>query len=121
MAKAIMSIRKANVITNGLFLVALAVVIFTGAWWPGVLIAIWFPLALRQYLTGRIYDMTLTTVILLGLFIVSYFNVSWNVLVPIIFVIGGIYIIFREYFFAYDTNGEDKSEELKEDADLNRS
>jgi hypothetical protein len=36
---------------------------------------------------------------------------------PILFVIGGIYIIFREYFFAQDTNGEDVAEEIEEDAD----
>jgi predicted membrane protein len=109
--------KKADAISNGAFLVALGIIFYTNSWWPGILVAIWLALAIRQYFTNRIYDLCLTTIILIGLFLISLFNFDWSVLMPVLFVVGGIYIIFREYFFAEDTNGEDKSQEMQDDFD----
>lgn len=107
--------KKADAISNGAFLIALGLLFYTGFWWPGILLAIWINVGLRQFLTNRIYDFCISTVILLGLFIVTLFNFEWAVLLPVLFIIGGLYIIFREYFFAEDTNGEDKSQEIMDD------
>lgn len=120
MSQPIMSKKKADAISNGTFLVALGILFYTNYWWPGILVAIWANVGLRQFLTGRIYDLCISTFILLGLFVVTIFNFEWSVLLPILFVIGGIYIIFREYFFAEDTNGEDKSQEILDDADTDK-
>jgi len=109
--------KKAEAISNGAFLIALGILFLTNGWWPGILLAIWIFLGLRQYLTGRFYDLTLTTVILVGLFIISVFNINLTVLFPVLFVLAGIYLIFREFFFPEDTNGEDKSQEIKDDID----
>lgn len=102
MSRMILSKRKAEVISNGVFLVAIGILFWSNFWWPGILLAIWATLATRQYLTGRIWDFTITSIILLGLFVVTLFNINWSVLIPVLFVIGGIYIIFREYFFSED-------------------
>ena len=99
MNKSLLPKRKADALSNGVFLIALGVLFYTNTWWPGILIAVWAALAIRQYLTNRIYDLCLTTVILLGLFAISFFNFDWSFLVPVLFVVGGLYIIFREYFF----------------------
>ncbi len=115
MGQLIISKRKAEVISNGVFLIALGILFYTNDWWPGILLAIWAALATRQYLTGRNYDLIVSSVILIGLFIVSFFHLEWSVVMPVLFVLGGIYLIFREYFFAKDSNGEDKSEEIKDD------
>lgn len=121
MAQPILSKRKSDAISNGVFLIALGLLFYTNFWWPGILLAIWAALGLRQYLTGRIYDFIISSVILLGLFIITFFKLDWSVLMPVLFVVGGIYIIFREYFFAEDTNGEDKSQEIKDDIDDSKS
>jgi hypothetical protein len=42
----------------------------------------------------------------LGVFLFSLFNLSWAVLGPLVFVVGGAYIILREYFFAEDRKGD---------------
>lgn len=117
MTQTIMSKRKADAISNGAFLIALGVLFYTNFWWPGILAAIWISIGLRQFLTGRIYDLCISTIILLGLFAMTVFNFEWAVLLPVLFIVGGIYIIFREYFFAEDTNGEDKSQEILDDTD----
>lgn len=113
----IVSKRKSDAIANGAFLICLGILFYTNYWWPGILLAIWVNAGLRQILTGRLYDFSISTLILVGLFVVTFFNFEWAVLLPVLFVIGGIYIIFREYFFAEDTNGEDKSQEILDDTD----
>lgn len=117
MSQLILSKRKANALSNGAFLIGLGILFYTNYWWPGILLAIWVSLALRQYLTGRTYDLVISTFVLIGLFIITLFKLDWSLLMPILFVVGGIYIIFREYFFAEETNGEDKSQEIKDDTD----
>lgn len=117
MAEPIMSKRKAEAISNGMLLIGIGVLFFTGWWWPGILLVVWIALGLRQYLTGRHYDFLLTSLILGGLFLAYFFKFDWSFLMPVLFLVGGIYIIFREYFFAEDTNGEDKSQEILDDVD----
>lgn len=117
MANRIVSKKKAEAISNGALLISLGILFYTNAWWPGILLAIWLTLAIRQYLSGRTYDLLISSTILIGLFLISFFNVNWSLLMPILLVIGGIYIIFREYFFAGATDEEDKSEEIKDDID----
>lgn len=109
--------RKSDAISNGVFLIGIGILFFTDAWWPGILVAIWASIAVRQFFSSRFYDMLITSLILWGIVIISLFKFDWGVLIPVLFVLGGIYIIFREYFFANDTNGEDKSVEIQEDID----
>lgn len=120
MARPIISKKKTDAISNGAFLFCLGILFATNAWWPGILLALWVSLGLRQYLSGRLYDLFLSTLILVGLFVVSLLKLDWSVLMPILFIVGGIYIVFREYFFAEDTNGEDKSQEIIDDIDDDR-
>jgi len=120
MAKPLVSKKKTEAIANGAFLIGLGILFATNAWWPGILLALWVSIGLRQYLSGRNYDFFISTLILLGLYVVSYFKLEWAELMPVLFVVGGIYIIMREYFFAQDSNGEDKSQEIIDDSDTDR-
>lgn len=119
MALKVLSKKKAYAISNGIFLISLGVLIVTKAWWPGILLAIWATVASRQYLSGRFYYAIISSIVLLGLFALSFFKFDFDILAPILLVVGGIFIIFREYFFTEDTNGEEKSVEILEDADIN--
>lgn len=91
--------RKADALANGVFLVILGILFYTSFWWPGILLALFANLAMRQYFTGRIFDLTISSIILLGLFVLSFFKVSWDILMPLLFIFGGFYIIFKEYFY----------------------
>lgn len=114
----VMSKKKAHSISNGIFLISLGILIVTNAWWPGILLAIWATLASRQFLSGRLYYAIISSIVLLGLFTISFFKYDFDILAPVLLVVGGIFIIVREYFFTEDTNGEEKSVEIIEDADL---
>jgi hypothetical protein len=92
--------KKADAISNGVFLISLAFLFYFNFWWPGILLSLWAMLAIRQYLTARHYDFVITSVILLGLFTIYFFHLEWSMLMPALFFVGGIYIIFREYYFS---------------------
>lgn len=119
MAEPILSKRKSDALSNGVFLISLGILFYTNSWWPGILLAIWAALALRQYLTGRLYDLAISSFILIGLFLITVLKLDWAVLMPILFVVGGIYIIFREYFFAESSDEEDKSKDIPDDSKRN--
>ena len=107
MAKALLSKKKADAVSNGIFLACLGILFYTNTWWPGILLAVWALLASRQFLTGRRYDILISSVILLGLFLVALLRINWDMLLPILFVVGGLYIIFREYFYGDNTIKDD--------------
>lgn len=102
--------RRAQVLSVALFLIGLAIISYLRAWWPGIMLAIGIPLAIRQYLLDRPYDMCISLFVFGGVFLTVQFNISWEILLPVLFAIGGIYILFREYI-------ESKAEPLDEEED----
>ena len=109
----ITSKKNAQAICTALFLSALVLLILTDDWWPGIMLGIGLPLALRQYLLGRTYDMGITLLIFVGTFVTVQFDITWRIFLPILFTIGAIYILFREFT---DSEGEDEDEK---EEDLN--
>lgn len=95
---------KIEAIGNGVFLIILGILFYFNWWWPGILIAVWASLAVRQVLSHRMQDLLLSTFLLGSLFVVAFFNLSWNLVTPIIFVFGGLYLILREFY--YDKDGD---------------
>lgn len=108
----ITSKKKAQALSTALFLIGLATLIFTDAWWPGIMLIIGIPLALRQYLLGRSYDMMMTLLVFIGTFITVQFDISWRIFLPILFTLGALYILFREFLGPDETTEEEREEEL---------
>ncbi len=121
MKKLHVSKKKAIGLSMALFLVGLAIISYLGAWWPGIMLVIGVPLALREYLMGKIYDTAITLVIFLGVFVTVSFNISEKFLLPVLFMLGGIYIFFRDFIedktMSEADREEDLNEELEEDKD----
>jgi len=114
MAQPITSKKKAHALSTALFLIGLAILIITEMWWPGLMLAVGLPLALRQYLLGRTYDMGVSLLVFVGTFITVQYNISWRIFLPVLFTIGGIYILCRE-FLAPD---EEEEDEVDKDEDI---
>lgn len=108
----ITSKKKAQTLSTALFLIGLATLIFTDAWWPGIMLIIGLPLALRQYLLGRTYDTMVTLLVFIGTFVTVQFDISWRVFLPILFTLGALYILFREFFGPDETTEDEKEEAL---------
>ena len=112
--------KKAQALSTALFLIGLATLIFTDAWWPGVMLIIGLPLALRQYLLGRTYDMMMTLLVFIGTFVTVQFDISWRIFLPILFTLGALYILFREVLGPDETTEEEKEEELNREIEENK-
>ncbi len=112
MAKKI-SKKKASSISFAMFIIGLGIIFFTGYWWPGMMLVIGVPLAARQYLIGRLYDMAISLFVFLGGFITIEFQIPWKYLLPSLFTVGGLYLLFKELFFSEST-------ESAEEEDLNK-
>ncbi len=113
----ITSHKRAQVLSTSLFLFAIVALIITDDWWPGIMLALGLPLALRQYLLGRTYDMGVTLLVFVGTFVTVQYDISWRLFLPVLFTLGAIYILLREFFdISASTESEreqDKNEDLK--------
>lgn len=107
--------RKAKVYSTVLFLIGLAIISYLHSWWPGIMLVTGIPLALRQYLLGRFYDVFVTLFVFLGVFITVLVNPSWDILLPVLFVVGAIYIFFREYLDSKTPDTDEEEEDLNEE------
>ena len=114
MAQRITSKKKALALSTALFLIGLAILIVTEAWWPGIMLAVGIPLALRQYLLGRTYDMCISLLVFVGTFVTVQFDISWRVFLPILFTIGAIYVLCREFM----SPDEEEEDEVEKDEDV---
>lgn len=115
----LVSRKRAKVLSTALLLVGLAIVSYLQAWWPGIMLVVGIPTALRQYLLGRYYDMIVSLFVFIGVFVTVQFNISWEVLLPVLFAIGGLYILLREYLESKEETlaeeDEDTNKEIEED------
>lgn len=110
---------KVDALSIAVFAISLVFLYLLNFWWPGILLAVWAMLAVRQWLTERRFDLIMTSIILLGLFTIYFFDITWSVLMPVLFILGSFYIIFREFFYPEDIV-EEKSEEIEDDANIDR-
>ena len=109
------SYRKADIVSFVVFIAGMAIVVYNGWWWPGTLLPILAALLVRQYLRGRLYDMVLTAFVFFGLFTYFAFNMNWAVVMPVLFTVGGIYLVFREYAVYKERVGIEKIIDAEKD------
>jgi len=118
MAHPLTSRRKAQALYTALFLLGIAVLIFTDMWWPGIMLVVGLPLALRQYLLGRTYDMMISLLVFVGTFVTVQFDISWRVFLPMLFSLGAVYVLVREFAETttepVDEDEEDMNHEIEE-------
>lgn len=107
MAKPLLIRKKAKIVALIVFILALIIVTYTGAWWPGIMLAVGLPLAILQYLQGRPYDTIISLFVFGGAWLTVQFNIKWEYFLPTLFAIGGIYIFFREWIHSKWSNRDD--------------
>ncbi|NDD58289.1 MAG: hypothetical protein EBZ47_03420 [Chlamydiae bacterium] len=118
MSQPIVCKKKAKSICSALFLVMLGIVGLSQLGWPYILLTIGIPLALRQYLLRKNYDVFVTLFIFIGSFISIQYTSSWSMILSIMFILGGIYIFFRDFIESKtcpeSETEEDVNEEIEE-------
>jgi 4-hydroxybenzoate polyprenyltransferase len=118
MAKPLLTKNKAKAISSALFLIGLAIIFFIDSWWPGMMIVIGVPLALKQFLLGRYNDAAMSLFVFVGFFIIAQFNISWKILLPILFVMAAIYVLCKEW--VKEETGEENEEGSSTETDTDK-
>lgn len=120
MSKPLLLRKQAKILVLILFLVGLAFLTYLGSWWPAIMLLVGVPLTLWQYLQGRHFDMWVSLFVFGGAFVTVQFDIRWEVFLPVLFSLGGIYIFFREWLESRSSPDEEldeENEEIEEDDD----
>lgn len=112
MAHQLVSKRRASSLASALFFVSLGFIAFTSTWWPGIIPTVGLPIALRQLLLARYYDTAITVVIFAGIFFSLLYALPWEIILPIIFVTGAIFILIREFSESYEQDEAEEEEDI---------
>lgn len=115
MTRPIVSRHRSKILVFCLFLIGLFVLSYIGHWWPGIMLVVGIPLALKQYLAGRKHDVTVSLFVFFGVFVTVAFDIQWEVFLPVLFTLGGIYVLFREFIEEASSTEEEKEEDLNEE------
>lgn len=115
MSKLMVCHKKAKQIAFAVFVVGIVFLSLQGDWWPGIMLVIGIPLALKQFLLGKRYDVAITLFVFLGVFITVELDIEWKVFLPILFTTGGIYILFRDLLEESTLNEKEIEEDINEE------
>lgn len=115
MGKPLVPHNKAMSIAGVVLIISLGILFYTNFWWPGILLALLVAISIKEALRGRYYDMGISIIILGGLFLFYFLGAGWTIAIPVLFTIGGIWIIFREFFTSEPRTGEDAAEDASEE------
>jgi predicted membrane protein len=107
--------KRAKALSVALFLIGLAIIFYLKSFWPAIMLVVGVPLALRQYLLGRSYDMCVSLFVFIGVFVTVQFDISWEILLPVLFAVGGIYILFREFLESKEEPLEEEEEDINQE------
>lgn len=120
MSKLMVCHKKAKQIAFALFLVGIVFLSLQGDWWPGIMLAIGIPLAVKQFFLGKRYDVAVTAFVFLGVFVTVQFEIEWKVFLPVLFTIGGIYILFRDLLEESTLTERETEEDMNEEIEENQ-
>lgn len=118
MYKQITSKKRAEAISLSVFFIGLGIVSILGNWWPSIMLVIGISLALRQLLLGKFYDMVVSLIVFIGVFLTNQFRLTWKVIWPVVFFTCALFVLIREYVDVKteeeDQHEEDVAHELEE-------
>ena len=119
MRKQLTSSKRAKGFAIATFLLGLGILAITNNWWPASMLVIGVSLAVRQLFLRRYYEMCVSLLVFVGIYVVEAWNLPWQTLLPVIFFTSALFILTREYVDAKlaseDQKEEDLNHEIEED------
>ncbi len=70
---------------------------------------------MRQWLLHRTFDVIITAVVFLGAFLSALFEAPWKIFTPILFGLGIIVLLFREYWESTTPSLSEQVEDLNQE------
>lgn len=76
------------------------------------MLVIGIPLALRQFLLGSYYDTAISLIIFIGVFLLALYDLTWDLLLPVLFSMAALYILLREFQESREHPEDEEEEDL---------
>ncbi|MBI5345944.1 MAG: hypothetical protein HZB76_02220 [Chlamydiae bacterium] len=92
-----MNKKKAQALSLTIFLIGMAFIAYFNYWWPGILLVIGVPMAVRNFMMKKYSDMVTGLIVFVGAFVIASVGVSAQLLIPAIFVIAAIYVFLKNF------------------------
>ena len=94
--------RKASGISGGIFLISLGILIITGWWWPGIMIAIGLASCAELVFRGRVAQGIGTLIFFCAIpivvWIIQAVSIPWALVGPMILIGIGISILVKSFY-----------------------
>ena len=95
--------RKADGISGGIFLISLGVLVYTGWWWPGIMVAIGLSSGASLIFRGQIWRGILSfaffVAIPIGIWLINETQIPWTIIGPLILIGIGVIVLVKAFFF----------------------
>ena len=98
--------KQASGISGGIFLIGLGVLLYTGWWWPGIMLVIGLSAGAEQIFRGKIAS-GIGTIAFFSAFpiiwaIVQSTDISWAIIGPFILIALGIITLVKAFYLKDD-------------------
>jgi hypothetical protein len=90
--------RQGDGITGGLLLIGLGVLLFTGWWWPGIMVVLGIAIASGLAFRGKIKEAVIMAVIFFGIPILISANIPWQIFGPMVLIGVGIIVLVKALY-----------------------
>ena len=106
--------KQASGISGGILLIGLGVLLYTGWWWPGIMLVIGLSAGAEQIFRGKIAS-GIGTIAFFSAFpiiwaIVQATDISWAIIGPFILIAIGVIILVKAFFLKDDVEVVDQLE-----------
>jgi hypothetical protein len=95
---------KASGISGGIFLICLGILLFTGWWWPGIMIAIGLAGGAELIFQGRtargIGTLAFFCAIPLTVWIIQETDIPWSLVGPMVLIGIGVIILVKTFYLS---------------------
>ena len=98
--------RRASGISAGIFLISLGILIITGWWWPGIMIAIGLASGAELVFRGRIVQgigsLVFFCAIPVAVWIIQRAEIPWALVGPMILIGIGVIVLVKSFYLRED-------------------
>ena len=89
--------RTRNGITGGLLLIGIGVLIFTGWWWPGIMVVLGIAIGAGLVFRGRYLAGLVMAAIFFAIPLLTQTDIPWNLFAPMVLIGSGAVVLVKAF------------------------
>lgn len=94
--------KRASAVSGGIFLISLGILVYTGWWWPGIMLAVGLSggaeLVFRGKILRGIGTLVFFCAIPIVIWVVQEAEIPWSLVGPLVLIAVGVIILVKAFF-----------------------